>query len=59
MYVSTGGFSKDALYEAERASIPLQLWTLGHLVRALIEHYDQTDAETKRIVPLKLLYWPA
>lgn len=59
LYVSTGGFSKDALYEAERASIPLQLWTLDHLVRALIEHYDQTDAETKRIVPLKRLYWPA
>ncbi|QBF27391.1 restriction endonuclease [Pseudomonas tructae] len=59
LYVSTGGFSKDALYEADRASIPLSLWTLDHVVRALIEHYDATDAETKRIVPLKRLYWPA
>lgn len=59
LYVSTGGFSKDAQYEADRASIPLALWTLDHLVRALIEHYDDTDAETKRIVPLKRLYWPA
>lgn len=59
LYVSTGGFSKDALYEADRASIPLAMWTLDHLVRALIEHYDGTDAETKRIVPLKRLYWPA
>lgn len=59
LYVSTGGFSKDAQYEADRASIPLALWTLDHVVRALIEHYDSTDAETKRIVPLKRLYWPA
>jgi len=59
LYVSTGGFSKDAQYEADRASIPLALWTLDHVVRALIEHYDATDAETKRIVPLKRLYWPA
>lgn len=59
LYVSTGGFSKDAQYEADRAPIPLAMWTLDHVVRALIEHYDETDAETKRIVPLKRLYWPA
>lgn len=59
LYVSTGGFSKDALYEADRASIPLAMWTLDHVVRALIEHYDGTDAETKRIMPLKRLHWPA
>lgn len=59
LYVSTGGFSKDAQYEADRASIPLAMWTLDHVVRALIEHYAATDAETKRIVPLKRLYWPA
>ncbi|MET3622992.1 hypothetical protein [Burkholderia ambifaria] len=45
--------------QADRASIPLALWTLDHVVRALIEHYDKTDAETKRIIPLKRLYWPA
>jgi len=59
LYVSTGGFTKDAQYEADRAAIPLAMWTLDHVVRALIEHYDATDAETKRIVPLKRLYWPA
>jgi restriction system protein len=59
LYVSTGGFTKDAQYEADRAAIPLAMWTLDHVVRALIEHYDATDAETKRIVPLKRLHWPA
>ena len=56
LYVSTGGFSKDAFYEADRASVPLSLWTMDNLVRALVEHYDQTDTETKRLVPLKRLY---
>lgn len=59
LYVSTGGFSKDALYEAERAQVPMTLWTLDDLVRAMIEHYDQMDTETKRLVPLKRIYWPA
>ena len=59
LYVSTGGFSKDAYYEADRAAVPLTLWTLDNLVRALIEHYDATDTETKRMVPLKRMYWPA
>lgn len=59
LYVSTGGFTRDAQYEADRASIPLAMWTLDHVVRALVEHYDATDTETKRIVPLKRLYWPA
>jgi restriction system protein len=59
LYVSTGGFSLDAHYEADRASIPLTLWTLDNLVRALVEHYDATDTETKRRVPLRRMYWPA
>lgn len=59
LYVSTGGFSRDALYEADRASIPTVLWTLDHIVRTLMEYYDATDSETKRLVPLKRLYWPA
>ena len=42
LYVSTGGFTKDAQYEADRAYILLEMWTLDHVVRALIEHYDTT-----------------
>jgi Uncharacterized conserved protein len=59
LYVSTGGFSKDAHYEAERASIPIHLMNLDDLVEALIEHYDSLDVETKQLVPLKRIYWPA
>ena len=60
LYVSTGGFTKDAYYEAERASIPLEMWTLDDVVRELMDHYRTADAQTKQIVPLKskCLYWP-
>jgi restriction system protein len=59
LYVSTGGFTKDAHYEAERASVATALWDLSNLVRALIEHYEKMDNETKRLVALRRVYWPA
>lgn len=59
LYVNTGGFSKDARYEADRASIPVTLWDLDDLVRYLVENYDQLDSDTKQLVPLKRVYWPA
>ncbi|MEW8042467.1 MAG: restriction endonuclease [Candidatus Thiodiazotropha endolucinida] len=58
LYVSTGGFTKDAYYEAERANIPLTLMSLDELVKALLEYYDQLDIETQQLVPLKKVYWP-
>lgn len=59
LHVGTGGFAKEPQHKAERASIPLAMWRLDPVVRALIERYDATDAETKHIVPLKRLHWPA
>ena len=58
LYVSTGGFSKDAYYEAERANIPITLLTLDGLVEKLLEHYQQLDQETQQLIPLKMVYWP-
>lgn len=58
LYVSTGGFSKDAHYEAERANIPITLLTLDGLVDKLLEHYDEIEPEIQRLVPLKKVYWP-
>ncbi|MEN3793921.1 restriction endonuclease [Fulvimarina sp. MAC3] len=58
LYVSTGGFSKDAYYEAERANIPLALMTIEELVESLIENYDKLDMETKQLLPMKRIYWP-
>jgi restriction system protein len=58
LYVSTGGYTKDARYEGDRAGIPVTLWELDDVVRALVEYYDQVDSETRQLVPLKRIYWP-
>ncbi len=58
LYVSTGGFSKDAKYEAERSNIPITLVDSDVLVELIIQYYDSFDNETKTLVPLKKIYWP-
>lgn len=40
LYISTGGFTKDAKYEAERANIAIRLIALTDLRRLLIEYYS-------------------
>ena len=59
LYVSTGGFTKDAHYEAERASTVTHLMSLDELAKALIEQYDQLDEDGRRLLPLTKIYWPA
>lgn len=59
LYVSTGGFTKDARYEAERARIPVTLMDLDDLVKSLLEHYGQMDIDMQRLIPLRKVYWPA
>lgn len=58
LYVSTGGFTKEAQIEADRASIPLTLLDIDDFVKALLEHYEQMDIDAQRLLPLKKIYWP-
>ena len=58
LYVSTGGFSKEANYEAERANIPVTLMDMDSLVKALLDNYRDLDPESQRLVPLKRVFWP-
>ena len=58
LYVSTGGFSKDAKYEAERSTEQLTLIDADRLVELIIQNYDNFDVETKLLVPLSKIYWP-
>lgn len=58
LYVSTGGFTKDAQYEAERSSIPLTLMDLDEIANAITDHYEHMDAETRALLPLTRIYWP-
>jgi restriction system protein len=58
LYVSTGGFTKDARYEAERSNLPLMLITLPKLRELLIQHYEDLEPATRALVPLQRQYWP-
>lgn len=58
LYVSTGGFSKDAYYEADRAQIPLTLMDFERLVESILDYYPKFDEETRQILPLRKIYWP-
>lgn len=58
LYVSTGGFSKEAKYEAERATEQLTLVDADKLVELIIQNYDSFDMDTKLLIPLSKIYWP-
>lgn len=58
LYVSTGGFSKDAKYEADRAAIPITLMDLDELANAVVDHYEDMDMNTRVLIPLTKVYWP-
>ena len=58
LFVSTGGFSRDALYEADRAQFPVKLMTLADLTEVILANYDALDTPTKALVPLTRVFWP-
>jgi len=58
LYVSTGGYTREARYEADRATVPLTLVNLDDLANLIAEHYESFDAEGRTLVPLVKVYWP-
>jgi restriction system protein len=58
LYVSTGGFTREARYEADRTNQSLTLMDADDLGKAIVEHYDQMDSEARALLPLKKIYWP-
>ena len=58
IYVSTGGFTTDAKYEAERSEIPIILMDLDTLVKFIMQYYDNFDSDGRSLLPLKKIYWP-
>lgn len=59
LYVSTGGFTREARYEGERSNIPVALVDLDDLAGLVVEHYERFDADGRALVPLVKIYWPA
>lgn len=58
LFVSTGGFSREARYEAERSTFPLTLIDLDDLADLIVGHYDNFDLEGRALIPLVRIYWP-
>jgi restriction system protein len=59
LYVSIGGYTREAKYEAERANNPLTLVDADLLVTLIIQYYDDFDTEARALIPLTKIYWPA
>ena len=59
LYVSTGGFSKEAKYEADRANVPIKLIDLPKLRELVVEHYESFSPSGIALLPLKKVFWPA
>jgi restriction system protein len=59
LYVSTGGFTRDASLEAERSREPVTLLDRDAFIRILLEHYETLDPEFKAKVPLRKVWVPA
>lgn len=56
VFVSTGGFTRDARVEADSRRIALI--DLERLRRLLVDYYDRLDQDTVSLVPLRRLYFP-
>ena len=59
LYVSTGGFTKDAETEAEQTRQPLKLLDRDGFLELMLEHYELMEPEFKARVPLRRLWVPA
>ena len=58
LYISTGGFTKDAKYEADRSNIPVTLLDLEELAALVVTHYEKFDMEGVALIPLIRVYYP-
>jgi len=59
VFLSTGGFTREARYEAERANIPVTLVDIDNLAELIVDYYEDFDLEGQTLIPLVRIYWPA
>ena len=59
LYVSTGGFTREARYEADRSNVPVKLLDLDEFVRQYVDCCDKADEDTRAILSLVRIWWPA
>jgi len=58
LFICTGGFTREARYEAERSTFPLTLVDLDDLADLIVSHYESFDLEGRALIPLVRIYWP-
>ena len=58
LFISTGGFTREARYEAERSTFPLTLIDLDDLADLIVSHYESFDLDGRALIPLVRIYWP-
>lgn len=59
LYVSTGGFTREARYEADRSNVPVKLLDLDEFVHLYVGCYERADEDARAILPLVRIWWPA
>lgn len=58
LFVSTGGYTRDAQEEAERTDRRVTLIDREDFIDLLIGHYEDIETEYRNLIPLKRLYVP-
>jgi restriction system protein len=59
LYVSIGGFTQDAKYEAERSTVRITLVDLDELATLIVDNYERFNLEGRALLPLVKVYWPS
>lgn len=57
--MNTGGFTREARYEADRSNVPVRLLDLDGFVRLYVESYEKADEDTRALPPLVRIWRPA
>lgn len=59
IYVSTGGFTREGRYEADRSNVPVTLLDLDELAKLVVSYYESFDLDGRALIPLVRVYWVA
>ena len=59
LFVSTGGFTRDAQIESERAREPVTCLDRDGFIQLMLEHYEALEPEFKAKIPLRRMWVPA
>ena len=59
LFISTSGFTRDAIIESERSREPVTLANRDKFIGLLLNHYEALEPEFKAKVPLRRVWVPA